>query len=200
MNLIAMVLGLVVLLGGGYFVAQKSGVLSGDTMQKESTIGGAIEDAMAAKDAMMKKNEATEAAMMQKDEGMTAGDAMMKDETMMQKDDTMMKGEEGAMMKSGSYETYSPEKMAAAKGRVLLYFHADWCPICRGIEADIKANLGKIPGDVTILKVNYDAATDLRQKYGVTYQHTFVQINSDGSLVKKWGDSTSLSGALTKVQ
>jgi hypothetical protein len=36
------------------------------------------------------------------------------------------------------------------------------------------------------LKTDYDSNIDLRKKYGVTSQHTFVQIDSSGNLIKKW--------------
>jgi len=43
-----------------------------------------------------------------------------------------------------------------------------------------------------LIRVNYnDTETDgeekaLAAKYKVTYQHTFVEINSDGEIVQKW--------------
>lgn len=162
-------------------------------------------------DTMMKSNEAAMEkpgdAMMQ-DKG--AGDTMMKDEsaTTEKTGDTMMKKDEGAMMdtgdamaKSGTYEAYSPEKLAlASSGKVLLFFHATWCPICRGIEAEIKSDLSKIPTGVHILKVDYDTATALKQKYGVTLQHTFVQVDAKGDALKKFSDATTLSGVVARVQ
>jgi hypothetical protein len=47
---------------------------------------------------------------------------------------------------------------------------------------------------VTVLKIDYDSNTQLKQKYGVTYQHTFVQIDNNESLVTKWngGDIDNL--------
>jgi hypothetical protein len=45
---------------------------------------------------------------------------------------------------------------------------------------------------VTIIRVNYnDSDTDpaeeaLADEYGVTYQHTFVQIDENGNEVAKW--------------
>ena len=41
---------------------------------------------------------------------------------------------------AGTYEPYAQEKLALAEtGNVVLYFHADWCPICRAIEGDRKS-------------------------------------------------------------
>lgn len=102
---------------------------------------------------------------------------------------------------SGSYEIYSPEKlMLAESGKVVLFFHAPWCPTCRAANTDINKNLSQIPQSVHILKTDYDSNTTLKQKYGVTYQHTFVQVDSGGSLIKKWSRSDTLSKILENIE
>lgn len=76
--------------------------------------------------------------------------------------------------------------------KIVLFFYADWCPTCRPIDAEFKNNLQKIPAGVEIYRVNYnDQDTDedekaLAAKYGVTYQHTFVQVDKDGLEITKW--------------
>ncbi len=145
--------------------------------------------------AMMEK---TDDAMMQKEDA-----AMMEEKNegaMMEKGDaTMDTGE--TMMKVGSYESYSAEKIAkAATGDVVLFFRASWCPTCRAVDADIRANLKNIPSDLTILDVDYDNSTSLKQKYGVTYQHTFVQVDAQGTLIKKWSGSPTLSALVAEVK
>ena len=115
----------------------------------------------------------------------------------------MMKKEEGVMMtKAGSYEAYSPEKIAqaAAKGDVVLFFRALWCPTCRALDADINANLKNIPANLTILYVDYDNSTDLKKKYGVTYQHTLVQVDKNGTLIKKWTKSPTLTAFIADMK
>ena len=134
-------------------------------------------------------------------------DAMLKDDAaMMEKDkSTMMEKDSAgadAMMKAGSYEAYAPEKVALASAThdVVLFFRASWCPTCRAIDADIKSNLSKIPSTLAILDVNYDDSAALKQKYGVTYQHTFVQVDKDGNLIKKWSGSPTLTALLAEVK
>ena len=101
----------------------------------------------------------------------------------------------------GSYEVYGPEKIArASSGDVVLFFRASWCPSCRAVDADIRANLGKIPRDLTILDVNYDDSTELKKKYGVTYQHTFVQVDANSNLIKKWSGSATLQAIVGQAQ
>lgn len=127
---------------------------------------------------------------------MEEGESMMKDgEAMMEKDDAMMMEES-----AGTYEEYSAEKVASADGDVVLFFHAKWCPTCRALDSQISNNLSDIPSDVTILKVDYDSATDLRQQYGVTVQHTLVQVDSSGNLVSKWTGSSSLDSVVSQIR
>ncbi len=130
-------------------------------------------------------------------------------EAMMKKDDAMMSSssdkmieKDGAMMvKGASYEAYSPEKIAyAEKGNVVLFFRAGWCPTCRTVDADIKANLKNIPANLTILDVDYDKSSDLKKKYGVTYQHTFVQVDAKGELIKKWVGGSTLASVVGQVK
>ena len=141
--------------------------------------------------------EKTDDAMMKKEEGAMTD----KKEDEMMKDDSMKK-EEDTMMKAGSYESFAPEKVTLASDThdVVLFFRASWCPTCRAVDADIKANLSKIPSSLAILDIDYDNSTALKQKYGVTYQHTFVQVDADGNLIKKWTGSPTLATLVAQVK
>jgi len=102
--------------------------------------------------------------------------------------------------KSGSYESYAESKLSLAdEGRVVLFFHASWCPGCRALNADIEKNLSNIPEDVTILKTDYDTETALKAKYGVTTQHTMVQVDAQGNMIKKWSGSSRLSDLVSQL-
>ncbi len=104
-------------------------------------------------------------------------------------------------MMQGSYEAYSPEKIARAQtGDVVLFFHASWCPSCRSLNSDIESNLTSIPEGVLILKVDYDKEVDLKKKYGVTYQHTLVQVDKDGNHIKKWSGRPKLANLISNIQ
>ena len=152
----------------------------------------------------MEKEEGTESVMVDKKD-----DAVMKSDSVMKEDGAMTEKEsdatmeaDGVMMKeSGTYEEYAASKIAlAAKEDVVLFFHASWCPICRAIETEINKDPSKIPAGVHILKVNYDEATALRQKYGVTVQHTFVQVDAQGNSLGKWSDESTLAGVLGRIK
>ncbi len=149
--------------------------------------------------AMMKKEDAamTDEAMMKKEDSMMAPDAMKKDEMM--KTEAMADGE--VMKKAGVYVPYDASKLAMANsGDVVLFFKASWCPSCRTLDGNIKANLGAIPAGLTILEVDYDTATALKQKYGVTSQHTLVQVDANGALITKWSGGSTLASIVEKVQ
>jgi len=103
--------------------------------------------------------------------------------------------------KAGSYESYSAGKVAmAATGKAVLFFHASWCPSCKALNGDIEKNLSAIPAGVTILKTDYDKETELKKKYGVTHQHTLVQVDKDGKLIKKWSGGSKLENLLSQIQ
>lgn len=87
------------------------------------------------------------------------------------------------------YTAYSPEALAQATAddqKVVIFFHASWCPTCKAASEDFQANIEKIPADVTILKADYDTEPELKKKYGVVMQDTFVQVDSTGKELAKW--------------
>ena len=103
-----------------------------------------------------------------------------------------MMAEKEAMMEkntTGKYVDYSPTALAEAtknNGKAVLFFWASWCPDCKASNANFLANLDKIPQNVTILKTNYDTEKALKTKYGVTYQHTFIQVDGAGNQIGRW--------------
>ena len=99
----------------------------------------------------------------------------------------------------GTYEDYDPSKLSKANsGDVVLFFHASWCPSCRNQEKDITS--GDIPSGLTILKVNYDTETELKQKYGVRLQHSFVQVDAQGNAISKWAGGSTLEDVIKNVK
>lgn len=91
------------------------------------------------------------------------------------------------------YIRYSKSALdSASDNRRVLFFYASWCPTCKPADANFTQNEIKIPDDVTVIRVNYnDPETDqeekdLAKKYGIIYQHTFVQIDNTGKEVTKW--------------
>ena len=71
-----------------------------------------------------------------------------------------------------------------ADKKIVLFFHAEWCPNCRELEKTFLES--EIPSNMIIVKVNYDQETELKQKYGVTQQTTMVQVDGDGNKQTLW--------------
>ena len=110
-----------------------------------------------------------------------------------------MSHSEAASQSYITYDQYQASKDTYADSKVVLFFNATWCPDCRAINEALTSDPGKIPAGTTVVSVDYDQHADLRQRYGVTMQHTFVQINSSGDKVRQWA-STSTYGLLKELQ
>lgn len=97
---------------------------------------------------------------------------------------------------SSSYQPFTLAAYNAAKaaGRpILLYFYANWCPLCRPqepVNVDLFGDPGILPLGIAGFRVNYnDDETDdderaLARQLGVNYQHTFITVARDGK--EKW--------------
>ena len=99
----------------------------------------------------------------------------------------------------GSFRSYVPNLIATANAsnKVVLFFSADWCPTCQAAKAEL--NKSGVPSGLTVLEVDYDNAKELRKKYGVTYQHTFVQVDASGAELKQWAGSRNGSAIATQT-
>jgi thiol-disulfide isomerase/thioredoxin len=103
--------------------------------------------------------------------------------------------------RGGVYEPFSADKLSrAANGDVVLFFRAPWCPSCRALDANIKSNTSLIPQTLTILDVDYDTAQELRVRYGVTSQHTLVQVDANGEMIKRWQGGNTLAALIGEVE
>lgn len=97
-----------------------------------------------------------------------------------QKYEDIFKGDD-----SSSYIDYSEEAIKNTdKKFIVLFFHADWCPTCKAFEKQVLSE--SVPDDILILKVDFDTENDLRKKYNILTQTSFVLINKDGNLIKRW--------------
>ena len=106
----------------------------------------------------------------------------------------------GTSQKTGRYIPYSqPSFEAAADKKRVLFFHAPWCPTCRPADAAFQKDSARIPEGVVLFKTDYDTATELKKKYGVTYQHTFVQVDANGNAVTMWNGG-QLNELIAKVK
>ena len=86
-----------------------------------------------------------------------------------------------AITAAGAYLDFTDGAIEATPGPKALFFHASWCPKCRALDEELRSS--GAPDGLTVFKVDYDARTDLRQKYGVTLQTTVVFVDDDGELI-----------------
>lgn len=103
----------------------------------------------------------------------------------------------GPSMIPGQYIPYSdyvnnPEDFADS--HVVLYFSAAWCSTCQGLNNSLQAD--GVPDGLTVVKVDYDSSQNLKQQYGVTLQHTLVQVDPSGEALTKF--TGSLTGQVIK--
>ena len=66
------------------------------------------------------------------------------------------------------------------------FFHAKWCPTCKTANEEFMQNIDKIPKEIILFKTDYDTEKELKTRYGITYQHTFVYVDGEGKEIKKW--------------
>jgi len=183
----------VVLVGGWYALS-----MSGSNEASMTAEKAAMEKAAMEEKTMMEQKAMEEKVMMEKD-AMNKDGEMMKDE--MKKEDQAMSGDDAMMKKAGVYAPYEASRLVMANtGDVVLFFKASWCPSCRALDSNIKANLEAIPAVLTILEVDYDNSAAMKQQYGVTTQHTLVQVDASGKLIKKWSGGSTLASVVAQVQ
>ena len=167
------------------------------------------------KDDAMMSTSATSSAMSTSSEAPETSAAMDKDAKDGMKKDSMEKDsmekdamekdsmEKDAMNKGGefvTYEQYMEHSDAAMHhdGRTVLFFDASWCPDCQKLKNALSSEHDVIPADVTVVDVDYDSHNDLRKQYGVTMQHTFVEVDAQGNKVSSWSitDPSALNDKL----
>lgn len=110
-------------------------------------------------------------------------------EKMMQEEaDSMMKDEEDSMMKDDAdgatvYTAYESGVIGNGETSVL-FFKASWCPKCTAHDRLLKQWYADQEFPVSVYAVDFDNSLDLRSRYGVVQQHTFVMIDGEGNAVK----------------
>ena len=107
---------------------------------------------------------------------------------------------ENVEIREGRYIAYNDAlaKEAAENGKAVLFFHAVWCPSCKSLDRSIES--GNIPNGITILKIDYDSSSALKRKYGVTYQHTLVQVDENLEKISKWAGSRGIQDIVNQIQ
>lgn len=195
--LISIILALLVVLGGGWYLAQKDG-------SSETADSGE----------MMEEKEGD--AMMDSGTEGHSGDTMMEGEAMMEKKDgdTMVETEtsfRSAVIAGSSsplleFDQRDYEAALDSDRVVVLYFYANWCPLCRAEFIDTRAAFDSLrSNEVVGFRVHFNDGdvtpemTALAREFGVAYQHTKVFIKN-GERVLKSPETWSQERYLTEFK
>lgn len=124
--------------------------------------------------------------------------------TMMKKNDIMMMTKYTGIVLAGKsaplLDFTKTDYDAAVKSDklVVIYFYANWCPICKAEFPQAQATFNKLTTDKVVgFRVNYnDSDTDndekaLASQFGVAYQHTKVFVKNGKRILKSpegWDD------------
>lgn len=86
---------------------------------------------------------------------------------------------------------------------IILYFYADWCPICREEQQEITNAFTKLTSNAIVaFRVNYkdnetnEAEIALARQFGIAYQHTKVFLQNGQRILKSpepWNEAHYLS-------
>lgn len=124
------------------------------------------------------------------DKVMMEQDSKNDDSLVMQKPEGREIEQKAKSIKAGFYEVYSPDNFSqfmrswSEDTKVVLFFNASWCPSCQVLNKELSRY--SLPEGLAVFSVDYDKYPELKKKYGVTYQHTLVQVDANSGLIKKW--------------
>jgi len=183
---ITAVLAVVLVFGVVYYVSQFQTQEDKMVQEKAMTEKKAMEQK--GDDAMMEKKDGE---MMKKDDG-----AMMdKGETMMKYSGAVLAGKSAPLL---DFVKADYDAVVKTNKLVVLYFYANWCPICKAEFPVMQKVFNELGEDNVIgFRVNYnDNQTDndeknLAKQFGVAYQHTKVFIKNGQRILKSpesWDD------------
>ncbi len=177
---IAIAVGIVVIAGIALFW------YSGGLMDTDDAIKAGEENMMVEDDHMMDDGGAMEkedGAMMEAE-----GDVMMKGETNASFRSAVIAGSSAPLLE---FDQRDYEAALASDKLVVLYFYANWCPLCREEFVHTQEAFDQLTTDAVVgFRVHYNdsdvtpAQEQVAREYGVAYQHTKVFIK-DGERILK---------------
>jgi len=105
----------------------------------------------------------------------------------------------GEKIEPGVYGEYGDEDVEGFENKIL-FFTAPWCPSCTEVHENIIEEQKEIPADVAIIRVDFDNDVQLREKYGVDKQHTFILIDENGEEISRWNNSKTLKEIIENIK
>jgi thiol-disulfide isomerase/thioredoxin len=174
-KLITLIVAMILVVGGLFFIKQRP-TTTPSSQSAKTTQQKAPEDVMEVK----------------KDQTATVEPAKKPTETIVEQP----QARPGRYISLGEFNA---QKSNYSTDKNIYFFHASWCPVCKSIDKEINADLSRLPKNTNIIKVDYDNADDLRKKYGVTQQYTFVQFDNNDSKIAKW-NATNLNAVISGIK
>ena len=100
------------------------------------------------------------------------------------------------------YQDYTETALQDALNRnetVVLFFHAAWCPTCRAFDTSALSYADAPLEALTLFKIDFDTATDLRRTYEVTRQHSFIVLDNEQKEKTRLEGVTTVRGLVERL-
>ena len=101
---------------------------------------------------------------------------------------------------AANYFEYSDEnlKIAGENGKAVLFFATNWCSTCTELDRQLINENEKLDDGISVLKIDFDNSPELKDRYGVTVQHTLVQVDQVGNEITRWigGDIETINNSI----
>ena len=96
-----------------------------------------------------------------------------------------------------NYVPLESESFEVSYDNTVLFFHAPYCGSCEATHQDFIST--DFPENLQVKKVDFDTELDLKQKYDVVAQHTFVSVDTEGNQIRKWVGGTTIDDITEKL-
>src|SRR3989338_199794 len=113
---------------------------------------------------------------------------------------------EGTATKYYDFDKIHYEHLLKEGKIIFLNFYASWCPICKAEQPDLFAAFNELSNPDAVgyrIHFNDNEVTDddkeMAKKFGITYQHTKVIINSNGDVVLKSLEEFSRERVISEI-
>ena len=93
-----------------------------------------------------------------------------------------------------SFESEAQVKELAQAGPTVIFFFAKWCPNCKAAALEFSTKWDSVRPGIALVVADYDKETEMKTKYGVTYQDTYVLVGPDLGKRRIWN-----SGGITAL-
>lgn len=82
--------------------------------------------------------------------------------------------------------------------RIILEFYANWCSTCKSFDKSLEDY--DLPENILILKIDFDNSEELRKKYAVLTQSTFVEINNREEVLNRFIGIINIEDLVEKLK